>query len=231
MKFNLTDLANYFNDSAKNSKDVMANRYGALGVDDTLVLYDQVVEEIEEILDQPTNKSILDVGCGTGEILSRVTRTCPESIGLEISIEMVRIVEGRGFAALAYEGGTFPFKDNSFDIVLIYQVLINLPDAYSARNLLQEASRVVRNGGRILVGAVPHPTRSALPTHAMALWKELRMQSRRIIFGAKSIPYYSYKYEFFGSLFDDFEFQSIEFLPCHIQVPAWQTKYHVLLVK
>ena len=231
MNLNCDNLARYFNDSAKNSKNVMANKYGAFGVDETLMLYEQVVREIREILEQPRNKSILDVGCGTGEILSRIASTCPEITGLDLSIEMVKMVERKGYSAQVYDGTRFPFSDNSQDIVLVYQVLINFPDSNVAKNLLREAVRVVRKGGSILVGAVPHPTRSAMPTHRLIQLKQLTIIWHQFISGVQSIPYYSYKYDFFCDLFDELELNSVEFLPCRIQIPSWQTKYHVLLVK
>lgn len=231
MSFDLNDLGNHFNASAHSKNDATANKYGVADVRDATILYDQVVHELLSVIEPASDATILDVGCGTGEILARVASICPDIVGLDLASGMVQIVMDKGYRALSYVGDVFPFRDSSFDVVMIYQVFINLPDAGVAKKLLQEASRVTRKGGKILVGAVPHPIFSRLPTHRLAWWKNAKMLLHRLVTGEQVIPYYSYDYAFFGDVFDLLKLERLSFLPCRIPRTGWETKYHVILVK
>jgi hypothetical protein len=50
--------------------------------------------------------------------------------------------------------------------VLIFYVIVNISQRALVKNILQEAVRVLKPGGRLLVGANFHPTISGLPLHA-----------------------------------------------------------------
>ena len=230
MAFDLKDLGSYFDSSAHVTKDATANKYGVTSSSDAGVLYEQVVGELLHVLEPSPTAKVLDVGCGTGEILERVASRCPDILGLDLSPAMTEIVKAKGHRALAYDGGAFPFEDGSFDLVMIYQVFINLPAAEIATNLLREAVRVTRKGGTILVGAVPHPVLSRMPTHERSRWVNAKILLRRLA-GRRTIPYYAYNYSFFGNVFDSFELERLAFVPCRVPRKGWETKYHVILTR
>jgi SAM-dependent methyltransferase len=231
VSFDLNDLANHFDASALAKKDARANLYGVAGITDAMALYEKVVDELLRVLKPAPDAKILDIGCGTGEILERVALTCPDICGLDLAPAMAKIVSDKGYSAFAYDGGSLPFEDSRFDVVLIYQVFVNLPDAGVARRLLREAARVTRQGGEILVGAVPHPRLSGFPTHRLAWWKNTKMLLRRLVTGEQVIPYYSYDYAFFGDVLDALKLERLSFIPCRIPRIGWETKYHVILAK
>lgn len=86
---------------------------------------------------------VLDLACGTGEILGRVRRDfSPElAVGLDLFAgHLARaeppVVAGDGFRA--------PFPDATFDVVLVRHLLQALPDPVA---LLREARRLLRPGG------------------------------------------------------------------------------------
>jgi len=88
---------------------------------------------------------VLDVGCGTGEILRRFRDDfAPRRIvGLDLYPGHLRsapppVARGDGFRA--------PFADGTFDLVLVRHLLQALPDPPA---LLREARRMLRPGGRL----------------------------------------------------------------------------------
>lgn len=231
MSFSLQDLARYFDSSARRRKDATANLYGALPASELARLYDEVVQEIAGILQPAAGTKVLDIGCGSGEILVRLGGRCGEIIGVDLAPAMAELVREKGYPALVYDGQRLPFEDERFDAVIVYQVFINLPDRGTAESLVREAARVTRSGGKILVGAVPHPQKSRLGTHASSWIFAAKSNARKAFLQSAGIPYYAYPYEFFGRLLDSLMLQRLCVLPCGVRRPGWETKYHVLFVK
>ena len=230
LSFGLKELADHFDAGARIRGDIRANRYGVADLAGANALYAKVVDEILDILNLEPGKRVLDVGCGTGDILSRLQAKGADATGLDLSPLMVQIARERGCQAELYGGGKFPLPDESFDIALIYQVIINLPELHIAENLLSEAARVIRPGGMILVGAVPHPVRSRFPTHRSRWWVDTKIRLRKMLLGRGTIPYYSYPYSFFEKQLDGNRFRSLTFVPCRVTHPGWDTKYHAIFV-
>ncbi len=82
--------------------------------------------------------SLLDVGCGRGEMLSIAQNMGFSAAGGEASIPMTdgaRIFEGRAQA--------IPFPDKSFDVVTMFDVLEHIPEA-DILSVLSELQRVAR---------------------------------------------------------------------------------------
>ena len=94
---------------------------------------------------------ILDVGCGTGIMLSwleRYARGTPV-VGLEYSAGGIAFCRSRGHRALVHGTATdLPFASASFDLVTSFEVLDEIPDDRSA---FRELARVLRPGGRALI--------------------------------------------------------------------------------
>ena len=93
--------------------------------------------------------AVLDLACGTGEILGRVRGEfeCASAVGVDLFAGHLRhapapVARGDGFR--------LPFRSESFDLVLIRHLLQALEDPVP---LLVEAHRVLRAGGRVHVVA------------------------------------------------------------------------------
>ena len=97
------------------------------------VLSQHVAELIEP------GSSILDVGCGDGQISELILNQVPDSKieGIDVmsrSVSSIKVTE--------YDGLNFPFEDNSFDTIVFVDVLHHASDA---SRVLTEAGRVAKN--------------------------------------------------------------------------------------
>jgi ubiquinone/menaquinone biosynthesis C-methylase UbiE len=110
----------------------------------------------------PHDARVLEIGCGTGAI-SRVLGVQPnvaEVMGVDPSpyfVEKAREL-GAGVPGLSFEeadGRSLPFEERSFDVVVIHTVLSHVP---GPEEVLAEAHRVLRVGGRLAVFEVDYPS-------------------------------------------------------------------------
>lgn len=109
----------------------------------------------------PDGARLLDVGCGTGQLLRRLGDRFRYA-GCDPAEEMVRRARGRNpgveFAVATAEA--LPYDDASFDAVLCIEVMRYLADPEPA---LRELTRVLRPGGLALVTFVPLLTTTLYP--------------------------------------------------------------------
>ena len=87
----------------------------------------------------------LDIGCGIGDMLSYR----PNTIGLEINPFNVNYCKKKKLEAFLMRKGRIPFKDRSFDSILLDNVLEHI-DAPTL--LFNEIKRVIIPGGILLIG-------------------------------------------------------------------------------
>lgn len=102
--------------------------------------------EIDAVLPMVRHKHILEVGCGTGLILSRLRESARTARGLDISPGMVKKARERGLDVALGSATALPFKDESFDFVCSFKVLAHVPDIGKA---LAEIARVTKPGGKM----------------------------------------------------------------------------------
>lgn len=101
----------------------------------------------------PRGVDILDAGCGLGGF-SEVLRASNRVTGVDINEQCLRHVAARlGYATQCFDlEEPWPFPPASFDLVLFGDVLEHL---FATAEVLQQAKRTLRTGGRIVV-AVPN---------------------------------------------------------------------------
>ena len=91
---------------------------------------------------------ILDIGCGVGAFLGRFLKVTPDVVGVEVdrerAVEAGRVVP----AVIQAVGERLPFRDGTFDVVLLHEVLEHVDDD---RQVVAEAWRVLRPGGRLVI--------------------------------------------------------------------------------
>jgi SAM-dependent methyltransferase len=98
-------------------------------------------------------KTVLDLGCGSGESMVPLAKRGARVIGIDISPELIRLARQRlsdyGLAATLQEGSAYAtgLADESVDIVFSMALLHHL-DLPTARNEIQ---RVLRPGGSFIL--------------------------------------------------------------------------------
>jgi SAM-dependent methyltransferase len=102
----------------------------------------------------PEGARVLDVGCGTGEVISRVARLFPRASLTGVDLEESHLERARAKNAELGDRVGFQrddalelsFHDAQFDLAISRHVLQALPEA---RRALQEMVRVLKPGGRL----------------------------------------------------------------------------------
>jgi 2-polyprenyl-3-methyl-5-hydroxy-6-metoxy-1,4-benzoquinol methylase len=109
--------------------------------------------------------TILDVGCGRGEILRHAARLGADAIGIdyaEVAVNMSQqviettedVVPGKTGVAQA-DAKKLPFADASFDRVLLFDVVEHLYP-WELHEALLEARRVLKPDGRLIIHTAPN---------------------------------------------------------------------------
>jgi ubiquinone/menaquinone biosynthesis C-methylase UbiE/DNA-binding transcriptional ArsR family regulator len=116
---------------------------------------DAVENAIRAALDDKPFRSLLDLGTGTGRMLELFGPEIERGLGLDLSLDMLQLARDRleraGLKNCSVRQGDIydlPLANDSFDVVILHQVLHFLDDGARA---IHEATRVLRPGGRLLV--------------------------------------------------------------------------------
>jgi SAM-dependent methyltransferase len=100
---------------------------------------------------------VLDMGCGTGRFTIPLAERARSVTGLDMSPMMLatarKKLADRGLDASLHEGdmADLPFPDASFDAVVSMLALMHIP-RQDRQQVFREVARVLRPGGRLLVG-------------------------------------------------------------------------------
>jgi demethylmenaquinone methyltransferase/2-methoxy-6-polyprenyl-1,4-benzoquinol methylase len=95
------------------------------------------------------NDRVLDLACGTGDILFAAASRARRAVGLDVTLRMLQLAtmkHARG-ALVCGDMLALPFRDQAFDVVTIGYGLRNVPDLPAA---VREIDRVLAAGGRLL---------------------------------------------------------------------------------
>lgn len=103
---------------------------------------------------------LLEIGCGAGNLLLQASIAGSYPVALDLSMQALTFVRSRlqeaiagaeapaGFTCTQAIGESLPFEDDSFDCILLSEVIEHLE---APQNSIREAARVLRPGGRLLI--------------------------------------------------------------------------------
>ncbi len=128
---------------------------------------ERIVETIDECIGDRYFGDALDVGCGGGTLLRLLGQRARRVVGVDRSRRMRLLARSRlhqaGLANCTVrkgELGKLPFDDDSFDLVILDEVLNGFDDVLTG---LREARRVLRPTGQLLVIDRVQPVARQLP--------------------------------------------------------------------
>lgn len=112
------------------------------------VMYEPLLEELEK----DAEGKLLDVGCGTGNILCKLVNGKRQLFGIDLSENMVeeskKRMEGNADIKVA-DAEHIPYKDNFFDTLICNASFHHYPHP---EEVLKEMKRVLKSGGKLLIG-------------------------------------------------------------------------------
>lgn len=123
---------------------------------------------VDQALIKPGD-SVLDVGCGTGEVtlLAKTRAKDGKVYGIDPAPEMISVARSKAARKkldIDFRLGvieSLPFSDSSIDVVTSSLMMHHLPDDLKVRGLA-EIYRVLKPGGRLLIADFMRPTGSFL---------------------------------------------------------------------
>jgi SAM-dependent methyltransferase len=165
----MTPGAQRLDDEAARIRDVYAERDrrgadGRYGLDDraNLFLFQHRERALLELLRRDAlmpldDKRILDIGCGTGDVLRDFVRYGADPAllhGIDLLEERVDAARLRSPAGVTYSLGDstdLPYPAAHFDVALMFTVLSSILDDSVRRCVASEVLRVLRPGGVLIV--------------------------------------------------------------------------------
>ncbi|MDE3067166.1 MAG: class I SAM-dependent methyltransferase [Verrucomicrobiota bacterium] len=129
---------------------------------------------------------ILDVGCGVGQVVRRLTDRGYEAYGVDVSEPNIVRAGRLSHRCQMYDGRHLPFPDAHFDSAGAFNVLehVEEPEAF-----IRELVRVVQPGGRVVLSSPNffrvigfrdyHPKMRGL-ANKLRNWRRLREKRRQI---------------------------------------------------
>lgn len=100
------------------------------------------------------NSLLLDVGTGTGQLLSIGKNFTNQLVGLDISYGMLKIASKSKLPVMRANNYCLPFASDTFDMISALAVVHHMADL---KLFLREMARVLKNGGILFTDADPNP--------------------------------------------------------------------------
>jgi len=97
---------------------------------------------------------LVDVACGTGDLAALAARTGARVVAVDFAPAMLRRARGRGAVLARADALALPVRDGAADAVTCGFALRNVT---AIPDLLAEAARVLRSGGRLVLLEVAEP--------------------------------------------------------------------------
>jgi len=123
-----------------------------------------MIGSITEGLELKKKDHLVDLGCGGGWILKALLPKIKYGLGLDFSLPMLE--KAKAFSPqqsfICGEIGKLPFENESFDKALSYFVFLNFMDDRFVEEAILDIIRVLKKGGKALIGQLPDKTQSSV---------------------------------------------------------------------
>jgi SAM-dependent methyltransferase len=105
----------------------------------------------------PTNYRVLDIGCGTGNVLRFLVDACPNGlvVGMDLFEEGLKYACKRTSCPLVQGDINMPPFKKPFDLICLFDVLEHLPDDMQ---ILGNLHSILAPGGKLLLTVPAHPS-------------------------------------------------------------------------
>ena len=97
------------------------------------------------------NKDVLEVACGTGQGLEYLLKIAKSLNAGDYSEKILKIAQahyGNRIALRQFDAQNMPYKDNSIDVIILFEAIYYLP---SVEKFISECRRVLRDRGKVLI--------------------------------------------------------------------------------
>lgn len=113
-------------------------------------LKDEIILKLFKEFVKSKDSRLLEIGCGMGHTSVSLSKIISKLVGIDISIEGIKIAKERVNNAefIVGDATALPFKDKCFDCVIVKDVLEHIENDLQA---IKEVNRVLKNGGLLIV--------------------------------------------------------------------------------
>ena len=108
----------------------------------------EITKAVEEAGILNLAMSVLDIGGGTGKIMSWIAPKVKRTVVLDPSPGMIEECKKRDMECVLGKAEQIPFPDHTFDLVMMNDVFHHIGDKELA---IQEISRVLASGGSVVI--------------------------------------------------------------------------------
>jgi ubiquinone/menaquinone biosynthesis C-methylase UbiE len=136
-------------------------------------------ECLAEHIGDCSQKKIIEVGCGTGFFLRRFSLKAKETVGFDLTEGMLeagrKIAAEKGMEINFIQGDVLkgiPFADNYFDIVYSNSMIEFFQKGKEAEKVLTEMWRLLKPGGKFVIGVLNKKSTWAYKRTAQSLEKD-----------------------------------------------------------
>jgi len=102
-----------------------------------------------EMLRLKRSDNVIEIGCGVGYQIPEIANRCKSYVGIDFSKEAIKFCKKiKNVKLKIADAYKIPFKNNSFDVVIMIDVFHNLKNS---KKVLNEAKRVLKKNGKIVI--------------------------------------------------------------------------------
>lgn len=142
---NTENLIKYYNKFNEDKR--LTRRHG-------IIEYRTTIKYINKYLNTMTNPKIIDIGAGTGAYSIPLANEGYDVTAVELIKHNLMTLKNKSNKVKTYQGNAIDlskFKDNTFDIVLLFGPMYHLISNEDKLKALSEAKRILKNNGLIFI--------------------------------------------------------------------------------